>query len=320
MHYHRTILTAWISCSIALMGGTGGLFWAQSVGLGGESVFSWLILGVWFIGALWSWYALLCAWKASRSLRGSSARPGRLGGVHSHDAQRQKGLFGPLWTLFVTHPRACKDRVLDCVDECLGALSLGGMRYISGSLIFLGLVGTLYGLSDALRGLSVGINALAGDDMAQLKQQLQQPLEGMAAAFSASLLGVAGTLTMGFFVWQWKRARHALRLQAEHWATQAFGWRPEGETWLGTSVSEETVVTWLKGVETLATIYSHASIHHENLAKGTEIIGQRVDKLTELLRMHYQETKEWHQDQLIHRQILEHIQRQLQTLSREKTG
>src|SRR5437773_244483 len=73
-------------------------------------------------------------------------------------------------------------------------------RYLIGLLIFLGLLGTFYGLLETVRsvggvigGLSVGSGDLARA-FADLKAGLESPLHGMATAFSSSLFGLAGRL------------------------------------------------------------------------------------------------------------------------------
>ena len=88
-------------------------------------------------------------------------------------------------------------------------------RYMIGLLIFLGLLGTFWGLSqtigsigDVIRGLTVG-----GGDVAQvfekLKQGLDAPLSGMGTAFSSSLFGLGGSLVLGFLDLQAARRRTA---------------------------------------------------------------------------------------------------------------
>lgn len=77
-------------------------------------------------------------------------------------------------------------------------------RYLTGLLIFLGLLGTFWGLlltigsvGEVIADMSVGsgdINQLFN----QLKTGLAQPLRGMSVAFSSSMLGLAGALVLGF--------------------------------------------------------------------------------------------------------------------------
>ncbi len=79
-------------------------------------------------------------------------------------------------------------------------------RYMIGLLIFLGLLGTFWGLlvtigsvGDIISGLDAGSGAVNGGSMFDtLKQGLQRPLAGMGTAFSSSLFGLAGSLVLGF--------------------------------------------------------------------------------------------------------------------------
>ncbi|MEN9499153.1 MAG: hypothetical protein RIS83_972 [Pseudomonadota bacterium] len=77
-------------------------------------------------------------------------------------------------------------------------------RYMTGLLIFLGLLGTFWGLlltigaiADVIGNMSVGSGDL-NQLFTQLKTGLSKPLEGMGTAFSASMLGLAGALVLGF--------------------------------------------------------------------------------------------------------------------------
>ena len=77
-------------------------------------------------------------------------------------------------------------------------------RYMTGLLIFLGLLGTFWGLiltigsvADVIGGMSVG-GGDVGAMFNQMKSGLSQPLVGMSVAFSSSLLGLAGALVLGF--------------------------------------------------------------------------------------------------------------------------
>jgi hypothetical protein len=77
-------------------------------------------------------------------------------------------------------------------------------RYLIGVLIFLGLLGTFYGLLETVRsvgGVLSGLGVGGGDAtraLADLKSGLESPLAGMSTAFSSSLFGLAGSLVLGF--------------------------------------------------------------------------------------------------------------------------
>jgi hypothetical protein len=77
-------------------------------------------------------------------------------------------------------------------------------RYLIGVLVFLGLLGTFYGLLEtvqSVKGVLGGLSVGTGDPAAafgELKSRLETPLGGMSTAFSASLFGLAGSLVLGF--------------------------------------------------------------------------------------------------------------------------
>jgi hypothetical protein len=77
-------------------------------------------------------------------------------------------------------------------------------RYLIGLLVFLGLLGTFYGLLETVQsvgGVIGSLSAGASDPVRafnDLKSGLQSPLGGMSTAFSASLFGLAGSLVLGF--------------------------------------------------------------------------------------------------------------------------
>ena len=96
-------------------------------------------------------------------------------------------------------------------------------RYMTGLLIFLGLLGTFWGLlltvgavADVINGMSVGsgdINAL----FEQLKSGLSRPLHGMGTAFSGSMFGLAGALVLGFLDLTAGQAQNRFFNELEEW-------------------------------------------------------------------------------------------------------
>jgi hypothetical protein len=96
-------------------------------------------------------------------------------------------------------------------------------RYLIGVLVFLGLLGTFYGLLETVRsvggvlgGLSVG-GSDAVKAFADLKSGLQSPLAGMSTAFSSSLFGLAGSLVLGFLDLQAGQAQNRFYNDLEEW-------------------------------------------------------------------------------------------------------
>ncbi len=96
-------------------------------------------------------------------------------------------------------------------------------RYLIGLLIFLGLLGTFWGLLQTVRSVADVIGGLqvTGGDVAQvfdsLKSGLNAPLAGMGTAFSSSLFGLAGSLILGFLDLQAGAAQNRFYNELEEW-------------------------------------------------------------------------------------------------------
>ncbi len=96
-------------------------------------------------------------------------------------------------------------------------------RYLIGLLIFLGLLGTFWGLLDTISSVGKVIAGLdmGGDDLnkafLRLKENLQGPLAGMGTAFSSSLFGLGGSLILGFFDLQAGHAENRFFKELEDW-------------------------------------------------------------------------------------------------------
>ncbi|HZW45963.1 MAG TPA: MotA/TolQ/ExbB proton channel family protein [Microvirga sp.] len=96
------------------------------------------------------------------------------------------------------------------------------LRYMAGLLVFLGLLGTFWGLIDTVGSVGNIIKSLrTGQDTAaifdELKNSLAGPLQGMGLAFSASLFGLAGSLILGFLDLQAGQAQNRFYTELEDW-------------------------------------------------------------------------------------------------------
>ena len=114
--------------------------------------------------------------------------------------------------------RSVLDSILMRLDE-----DRDTSRYLTGLLIFLGLLGTFWGLlqtvgavADAIGSLNVGTgdSAVIFED---LKAGLQAPLSGMGTAFSSSLFGLSGSLILGFLDLQAGQAQNKFYTELEDW-------------------------------------------------------------------------------------------------------
>lgn len=123
-------------------------------------------------------------------------------------------------------------------------------RYFVGLLIFLGLLGTFWGLSRTIGSVGevIGSLSVSGQDAAaafeRLKSGLEAPLSGMGTAFSTSLFGLAGSLVLGFLDLQAGQAQNAFYNELEEWLA--------GQTKLGggtlASDSEQPVPAYIQAL------------------------------------------------------------------------
>ncbi len=96
-------------------------------------------------------------------------------------------------------------------------------RYMTGLLVFLGLLGTFYGLLQTVNSVSAVIQSLdvtagdAGNLFSNLTDGLEAPLGGMGTAFASSLFGLTGSLVLGFLDLQTGQAQNAFATELEDW-------------------------------------------------------------------------------------------------------
>ncbi len=99
-------------------------------------------------------------------------------------------------------------------------------RYLTGLLVFLGLLGTFWGLLETVGSVGDVIRSMkSGGDAAllfdELKSGLAAPLAGMGISFSSSLFGLAGSLVLGFLDLQAGQAQNRFYNELEDWLSAA---------------------------------------------------------------------------------------------------
>jgi hypothetical protein len=132
-------------------------------------------------------------------------------------------------SLSATSMRSIMDSIGARLDE---ARDTG--RYLVGLLVFLGLLGTFWGLLDTIQSVGKAIASLdpkGGDSVTafdELKTGLAAPLRGMGTAFSSSLLGLGGSLVLGFLELQASHAHGRFYNQLEEWLSGITDLAPGG--------------------------------------------------------------------------------------------
>lgn len=155
------------------------------------------------------------SFRRDRAAVTSDISPRLLSPMATMLGERSSGRF----TLSTTAMRTLLDGVWSRLDERRDL-----SRYIIGLLVFLGLLGTFWGLLETVRSIGdviAGLSVGGGGDMAtmfeELKTGLQSPLSGMGTAFSSSLFGLAGSLVVGFLELQAGQAQNRFYNDLEEW-------------------------------------------------------------------------------------------------------
>ena len=182
-----------------------------------------MIIAVLFIGTLYSFGQIL---RLSPEIRWINnfrfADPGKNQGsktpiMLASMANMLRNQSGPI-RLSTNVTSAILDSVGSRLDEARDT-----SRYLVGLLIFLGLLGTFWGLLETIQSVGKTISSLdtTGSGgvgvFTALKEGLQAPLQGMGTAFSSSLFGLAGSLILGFLDLQSGQSQNRFYHETEEW-------------------------------------------------------------------------------------------------------
>ena len=161
------------------------------------------------------------------------------------------------------------------------------LRYMIGLLVFLGLLGTFWGLLQTISSVSGVINTIdfnldnASKDgnalFIDIQKGLSAPLDGMSTAFSSSLFGLAGSLILGFLDLQVGQASNRFFNDLEDWLSQMAIFTTND---IGNSGLSESAI------ENLATVAKRANQNEneriritENISELTLVLNRLVEKL-----------------------------------------
>ncbi len=211
------------------------------------------------------------------------------------DKVRQPILLAPMATLLGDRPagamistltlRAILDSIGTRLDEARDTA-----RYLTGLLIFLGLLGTFWGLLATVGSIGEVIKSMqTGSDAAvmfdDLKNGLAAPLAGMSISFTSSLFGLAGSLVLGFLDLQAGQAQNRFYNELEDNLTAS-----TTDTLVETGPVLEGIPRDLRAaIDKIATTadQSHVratSIAMANLADGIQSLVQHMRSEQQLIR------------------------------------
>jgi len=161
------------------------------------------------------------------------------------DADERGGRLSPEST------RAILDSIATRMDE---SREMG--KYIANLLVFLGLLGTFWGLLQTVNAVGATIGGLADtggaaeDAVAQLIKNLREPLGGMGTAFSSSLFGLGGSLIVGFLELQASAAQGRFYTDLEDWLSgMTETTRGGGQNGASYIADDASVIAAIQGLE-----------------------------------------------------------------------
>jgi biopolymer transport protein ExbB/TolQ len=171
-------------------------------------------------------------------------------------------------------------------------------RYAIGLLIFLGLLGTFWGLLETVTSVGEAIANLqvTGGDPAQmfarLKAGIEGPLKGMGSAFGASLFGLSGSLVLGFLELQAGQANNRFFRELEDWLSthtrvSSGALSVEGDATIPAYV-EALLEQSAENIDKLQRTLLRSEENRENSAAGVTQLIERLSTLSETLRQQQQ--------------------------------
>jgi hypothetical protein len=261
-----------------------------------------LIIFILLVGVAWTLRQVLrltpeVTWletyQTGRARLAALPSPRLLAPMASMLAAREGGRPGQArFTLSATATRSLLDSIGTRLDE-----SRELSRYMTGLLIFLGLLGTFWGLlktvgsvSDVIQGMSLGTGDL-NQTFEQLKHGLAGPLAGMGTAFSASLFGLSGALVLGFLDLTAAQAQNRFFNELEDWLAGltrlAAGMLAEGEGSVPVYVQallEQTA----ENMESLQSILSRGEETRGQANHALVTLSERMASFTDTMRTNQQ--------------------------------
>lgn len=227
-------------------------------------------------------------------------------------------------SLSATSMRSIMDSIGGRLDE-----SRETGRYLVGLLVFLGLLGTFWGLLETIQSVGKAINTLdtrQSDSVLvfeELKNGLAAPLKGMGTAFSASLLGLAGSLVLGFLELQAGHAHNRFYNELEEWLSGITDLSP-ASTGAGDAAARQlqiAVFDMQRAVTDLAERMQTASLGGAGNPEAGEPVrelAQGVDQLVRQMRAEQKVVREWIDEQAARQTEVATVMRDLaQSLSRK---
>jgi len=242
---------------------------------------------------------LSCFWQVGQLI--SSVRWIESFVVKGQDHEKVPQLLAPLATLLrargkqrqmqinATSTRSILDSVATRIDEVRDIT-----RYIVNLLIFLGLLGTFYGLATTVPAVVETISNLApkegegGEEVFnRLLVGLESQLGGVGVAFASSLLGLAGSLVVGLLELFVGRGQNRFYRELEEWLSTitrvGFASGEDGSGSAEAGVLAGVLDTMAEQMESLQMMLTQSDVSRAMVDEKLGVLADSVEKLTDRL-------------------------------------
>lgn len=184
-----------------------------------------------------------------------------------------------------TSARSVLDSVATRIDE-----ERDITRYITNLLIFLGLLGTFFGLATTVPAMVDTIRSLAPSEsdsgvevFGRLMTGLESQLGGMGTAFSSSLLGLAGSLVVGLLELFATHGQNRFYRELEEWLSSItkFGFTPgDGEAMGEPAGANAWLAHMAEQLEALQTMFTQSDVSRALVDERLGDLAGSMDRLT----------------------------------------
>jgi hypothetical protein len=191
-------------------------------------------------------------------------------------------------------------------------------RYLVGLLIFLGLLGTFWGLLQTVSSVGATIGTLdtnAGENTLlfdQLKEGLAGPLKGMGTAFSCSMFGLAGSLILGFLDLQAGHAQGRFYNELEDWLSGITELQPADAAGAA-AMPPQLRFALIDMQRSISDLNDKVELRllNDNTGDAVKDLAAGVDKLIRQMRAEQKVVREWADEQAQQQHELATVLRQI---------
>jgi hypothetical protein len=247
------------------------------------------IFAVFVVGVIVCFWQMFQLWRSVNWIKGFASGRLRDGGA------KAPRLLGPMAALLKsrsarmqissTASRTILDSVATRIDELRDIT-----RYIVNLLVFLGLLGTFYGLATTVPAIVDTISNLEprdGETGADVFRRLQSGLEaqmgGMGVAFASSLLGLAGSLVVGLLELFAGHGQNRFYRELEEWLSTItrIGFASgDGESASDQSAIFAVLSTMSEHIESMQTLFTRSDVNRAMLDERLGSVVEALESLT----------------------------------------